>query len=147
MKKILICLLLGFTFSYNGEGAVNYAKIYCNKYNPNYNNYKNSKDGNEAANFVSQCISVGGGLDLTGCEGLDDKGMIKKNSDLKKCLTLKGWKKTNKISKGYPMFLRYGSFPMIITDVQRSGIIFCSHNYDRCDGRISFNSVDIYSPS
>ena len=146
MKTVLICLLFGLALSYNAQLALLYAQNYCNKYNPKYNDYHKMDSNKEAFNFISQSLKEGG-VDFEGCEGLDDKGMIKKNSDLKKCLTLKGWKKTNKISKGYPMFLRYGSFPMIITDVQRSGIIFCSHNYDRCDGRVSFNSVDIYSPS
>ena len=147
MKKILICLLLGFTFSYNGEGAVNYAKIYCNKYNPNYNNYKNSKDGNEAANFVSQCISVGGGQDLTECEGLDDKGMIPNSSNLKKCLISKGWKKNRlTIAKGYPIFTKVNSYAMFMTNVGTDGILYCSHAPDRCKARTNYKSVDIYTP-
>ena len=147
MKSILICLLLGLVFSYNGEGAAAYAKKYCNKYNPNYHNYKKIDGTDESANFASQCISVGGGLDLTGCEGLDDKGMIKKISDLKKCIISKGWKITNKISKGYLMFLKAVFLPMIVTEVPKRDIIFSSHDFDRCDSRIGFNYVDIYAPS
>ena len=54
MKIIAILLLLGISLSYNPEDAVSYAKTYCYKYNPSYNNYKgNYGDG---ANFVSQCM-------------------------------------------------------------------------------------------
>ena len=67
MKAILIFLLLGLTFSYDRIAAANYAQKYCNNYNPNYNKYETQKE--ESANFVSQCMSIGGGQDFEGCEG------------------------------------------------------------------------------
>ena len=146
MKSILICLLLGLSFSYNKIGAINYALKYCNNYNPNYNNYKD-KGEEESANFVSQCISVGGGQDLTGCEGLDDKGMIPNSSNLKKCLISKGWKKNRlTIAKGYPIFTKVNSYAMFMTNVGTDGILYCSHAPDRCKARTNYKSVDIYTP-
>ena len=73
--------------------------------------------------------------------------MIKKISDLKKCIISKGWKITNKISKGYLMFLKAVFLPMIVTEVPKRDIIFSSHDFDRSDSRIGFNYVDIYAPS
>ena len=146
MKTILICLLLGLSFSYNKIGAINYALKYCNNYNPKYNNYKD-KGEEESANFVSQCISVGGGQDLTGCEGLDDKGMIPNSSNLKKCLISKGWKKNRlTIAKGYPIFTKVNSYAMFMTNVGTDGILYCSHAPDRCKARTNYKSVDIYTP-
>ena len=119
---------------------------YCNNYNPEYNNYKD-KGEEESANFVSQCISVGGGQDLTGCEGLDDKGMIPNSSNLKKCLISKGWKKNRiTIAKGYPIFTKVNSYAMFMTNVGTDGILYCSHAPDRCKARTNYKSVDIYTP-
>ena len=59
MKAIVLILLVGISLSYNPGAAVSYAHQYCQKYNKNYNNYKNS--GGDCANFVSQCIVLGGG--------------------------------------------------------------------------------------
>ena len=147
MKTTLICLLLGFAFSYNREGAVEYAKKYCNNYNPNYNNYKYYNDGDESANFISQCISIGGGQDLRGCDYLDNKGMVKYDTLFGYCLTTKGWKKTLNASKGDVLILRTNLFPMIVTDVVNNNIYFCSHKPDRCDALASVHQIDIYSPS
>ena len=145
MKAIIVCLLLGLSFSYSDIGAINYALRYCNNYNPKYNSYKGTEK-EESANFVSQCISIGGGQDLSGCEGLDDKGMIPKISDLKRCLISKGWKIGAKISTGDPLFLRTGSYAMIFTgfDNKRLMIKFSSHSPDRCDGVTSVSSVEGY---
>ena len=146
MKKILIFLFFGLTFSYNPSNAVNYAKKYCNNYNPNYNNYKGTEK-EETANFVSQCISVGGGQDFTGCEGLDDKGMFTKVSDLKNCLILKGWKNRGSIIKrGFPAFLKTGYHVFLLTELDIVGPRYCSHDPDRCAALAKIRSLEIYTP-
>ena len=118
---------------------------YCNNYNPNYNNYK-GRDKNEAANFVSQCISVGGGQSLDGCEGLDDKGMITSIHQLKKCLISKKWRKTTAPLLGDPLFL-LGSFQaMILTDYHDLyNTNFSSHEPDRCNGLVKYNIIEGYT--
>ena len=146
MKTILIFLLFELAFSYNGAGAAEYAKKWCNKYNPDYNNYKYKDAFAESVNFISQCISVGGGQDLTGCEGLDDKGMLKNASDLKQCLISKGWKISDKISPGFPIFYKRSSIGMVATQVDAKVVIFCSHAPDRCNSRNFINNMDSYSP-
>ena len=44
MKAIIIILLLGFTLSYEPKAAIAYARKYCNKYNPYYENYQEKKE-------------------------------------------------------------------------------------------------------
>ena len=145
MKAILIFILLGLTFSYNGEGAATYAKKYCDKYNPDYNKYVNRTE--ESANFVSQCISVGGGQDFEGCEARDNKGMFRSVSALKNCLISKGWKQTARCQKGNPIFMKSYSHSMIIIDSDANNIFFNSHYPDRCSSALSLrnlNSVECY---
>ena len=52
MKVILFSLLIDFALSYNPSAAVEYAKKYCENYNPKCPNYRNM--GGDSANFVSQ---------------------------------------------------------------------------------------------
>ena len=146
MKLILICLFLGLSLSYDRMAAVNYAHKYCNKYNPNYNNYRTDKPGDEAAYFISQCLSIGGGQDLSGCEGLDDKGMINGNYALKLCLKSKGWIKNGLIAPGYIMFLFHTSYPLIVTKVNFRDIYYASHNPDRCDGKTYYFAGEMFAP-
>ena len=135
MKAILIFILLGLTFSYDRIAAANYALKHCNNYNPNYNKYETQKE--ESANFVSQCMSIGGGQDFEGCEGRDDKGMFKDGYALKNCLISKGWKKTNIPQKGNPVFYKLGTYPLLITEdgVINHRVTCCSHKPDRCNAR------------
>ena len=145
MKTILIFFLLGLAISYDREGAAKYAQKYCNNYNPNYNRYKNITE--ESANFVSQCLSVGGGQDFEGCEGRDNKGMFKNSADLKKCLISKGWKKTHVPQKGNPAFTRLGINTMILSGDQMDlkTLIYCSHTPDRCNAKVGHSHLEIYS--
>ena len=105
MKTILISLLIGISLSYNPWGAINYANAYCSSYNPAFNNYRNS--GGDCANFVSQCLTAGG-FSLAGCGGTDNKGMIPGVSNLKNCLTSRGWRASGSMppnfQMGYPIF-------------------------------------------
>ena len=148
MKSILICLLLGLTLSYNAEFAVLYAKKYCGASNPNYHDYRKIDPNKESYNFMSQCIHAGG-QDFTGCEGLDDKGMLTDTYDLQKCLLMKGWKKTDVFAPGYPIFRKTASVVMngmIATGVEGPFIKFCSHCYDRCHSIILKRLVETYAP-
>ena len=148
MKSIIIFFLLELSLSYNPAGAVSYAKKYCNNYNINYNNYKNLIiRGGEDANFVSQCMNVGGGQDFEGCEARDNKGMFRSVSALKNCLISKGWKQTARCQKGNPIFMKSYSHSMIIIDSDVNNIFFNSHYPDRCSSALNLrnlNSVECY---
>ena len=148
MKAIIIFLLFGLSFSYDQKKASDYAKQYCNRYNPEFNNYKNTEEGGEDINFVSQCLKMGG-LSFDGCEGRDDKGMFRTASALKNCLISKGWKQSTNCKMGYPMFRRSSSQAMIIAHAIQDVIGYCSHTPDRCDGFIItkiVNFFECYSP-
>ena len=75
--------------AYSTTKAINYAKKYCKNYNSAYNSYKGNVG--DCANFVCQCLSEGG-LDLSGCEFKDGKGMLFTCANLRSCLKTKGWK-------------------------------------------------------
>ena len=116
MKTVLICLLLGLALSYNADLALLYARNYCNKYNPKYNDYHKTERPKEAYNYISQCLKEGG-QDFTGCEGLDDKGMLTDTYDLQKCLLMKGWKKTDVFAPGYPIFRKDGTYSALVVEI------------------------------
>ena len=133
MKEIIFILLVGLTLSYNPSGAINYARTYCRNYNPQYYNYRNQ--GGDCANFVSQCL-IAGGERLDGCSGKDGKGAIPLVSDLRNCLSSRGWRYSTGINDnfkaGYPFFQGTGH-AMIATTVNGKSIKFCGHTNDRCD--------------
>ena len=135
MKVIVFFLLLSIAFSYDAEKAVRYARKYCLYPNPNFHYYYNQ--GGDDANFVSQCLKAGG-LDLNDCPGLlDDKGCLLNVSDLKSCLTKKGWKSSNSLPKGfragYPVFVQEYSHAMIASQFNGNEVKLCQHSPDRCD--------------
>ena len=144
MKAILIFFLLSLSFSYDGKAASNYAKKYCNNYNPKYHKYETQDE--ESANFVSQCMAHGG-QDFEGCKGKDDKGMFKNYLSLKECLISKGWKITEFPKKGAPAFSKHGPYALIITDnkVERNQVTYCSHELDRCEAKFFIKGLDIYT--
>ena len=147
MKSIVTILLLGISLTYSPEAAVSYAKTYCNQYNPAYNNYKGK--GGDGANFVSQSMYKGG-QSFDGCAGKDDKGMIKGASDLKTCLTSKGWRtsmtRPGSFKQGYPVFLKQSpaSCPFIATGISGNYVIVSSHTPDACNLRIKANNLEYY---
>ena len=146
MKAIVLILLVGISLSYNPGAAVSYAHQYCQKYNKNYNNYKNS--GGDCANFVSQCMH-NGGQNFAGCSGVDGKGMIPGVTNLKNCLGSRGWRysgsKPAGSQAGYPIFAKGYSHAMLATGFDGNKIIYCGHTRDRCDARIDAGSVDFYT--
>ena len=146
MKAILIFILLGLTFSYNGEGAAAYAQKYCNNYNPDYNKY--TEQAEESANFVSQCMSVGGGQDFEGCGPKDNKGMFKNVLALKNCLIKKGWKRDIFGHKGNPAFFNVASRAMIaVAEMDRSGLgLYSYHTPDRCNSKMGYKKLEFYTP-
>ena len=145
MKTVLICLLFGLALSYNAQLALLYAQNYCNKYNPKYNDYHKTERPKEAYNYISQCLKEGG-QDFTGCEGLDDKGMLTNAYDLQKCLLSKGWKRSAGFAPGYPIFsLRY-SVNGIVLSVDEKTVKYCSHAPDRCHSQSSKKSLETYAP-
>ena len=128
MKIIVLVLLLCFAVSYKRERAVEYARKYCKKYNPAYINYKTSIG--DSANFISQCLKAGG-FEFSGCAGRDSHGSIPIVSNLRSCLSLKGWKSTrgvnNKFKDGYPFFMG-NVYSYLATAVIDKSIKFCSHS-------------------
>ena len=99
---LLILYLIGYSFSYNGQAAYNYAQRWANDRNPKYHDYSN--EGGDCANFVSQCL-IAGGLSLSDCYGnYGVGGTIPYVPNLQSCLTKKGWKSSTSIpSKGLPV--------------------------------------------
>ena len=146
MKTILIFFLLGLIFSYDGTSAATYAQKYCNNYNPNYNKYESKTAEN--INFISQCISIGGGQDFEGCEGRDDKGMFTKGSDLKNCLISKGWKKTETIKKGNAAFKKIRDGAVIVSNdfTFLGNFHLSSHGPKRCSASMFHKFVEFYEP-
>ena len=147
MKKIILILLLGISrLSYDAGAALSYAKNHCCKscYNRNYNNYRNS--GGDCANFVSQCLAAGG-LNLGGCGGTDNKGMIPGVSNLMNCLKAKGWKVNSKSFRaGHPFFKKNRSHAMLAGEVNGNTIRVYGHTNDRC-GDITMSKSDVYTYS
>ena len=141
MKTIILLFLIGFSLSYNAGAAVNYARTYCQSYNPNYANYANS--GGDCANFVSQCM-IAGGMNFRTCGGwVDGYGCLPAVSDLKSCLQQKGWKHSTSrpasFKAGYPIFSTQYEHAMLATGISGGTIKFCGHTNDRCDASISSN--------
>ena len=99
MKYLLILFLIGYSFSYNAQNAVNYAKRWALDRNPDYYDY--SGMGGDCANFVSQCL-IAGGFSTSGCVGnYGTGGTIPLVSNLENCLIQKGWKSSKTMpSKG-----------------------------------------------
>ena len=145
MKYIILSLLILYTLSYNPQKAIEYAKKYCRNYNDLYKNYKNY--GCDCSNFVSQCL-IAGGLDISNCIGLDEKGGIPKTTNLKACLTQKGWKsrvgKPNSFKPGYPFF-KGDMHARIATGMDGNYVIYCDHKCeDTCNGRINDDTLIYY---
>ena len=149
MKATIFILLIGFIFSsisYNPSLAIKYAKQYCKNYNPAYKRYKGL--GCDCSNFVSQCL-IAGGLDLRKCEGLDEKGSVKKTANLKACLTKMGWKSKQGIPKqfkaGYPFF-QGDMHARIATAVNGKEVTYCDHKEcgDNCNSKITNDNLYYY---
>ena len=143
MKLTLLLALIGLALSYNADAAVTYAIKYCRDYNNNYNTYP----GVDCANFVSQCL-IAGGQTLSGCSGLDSKGTLPAVSDLKTCLSKKGWKssstKPSSFKAGYPFFHNSYSHAMIATKISGSYVYYAGHTNDRCGDTYIISGVTFY---
>ena len=147
MKYITLFLLIGLALSYNRNSAVNYAQTYCSRYNSNYHNY--ASVGGDCANFVSQCM-IAGGMSFSSCSvsWIDDKGCLPRVSDLRSCLSQKGWKSSSSLpgsfKAGYPLFLSSGSHAMIAVSVSGSTVYYAAHTNDRCNQPISSGVIYYY---
>ena len=143
MKSLILFLLIGLSILYNTKDAVSYARKYCNINDYIYYEYKDSFG--YSANFVSRCLKTGG-QQLTGCVGLDSKGDIHLISNLRSCLTKKGWKSQKGMPKGfkagYPFFSE--NHAKIATYVRENNIKYCSHSNNRCDASINADSSFYY---
>ena len=137
MKKIIICILISLTLSYNPSKAVSYAKKHCRAYNRNFYSYKGK--GGDCANFVSQCL-MEGGENLKSCKGIisyyDGKSIIRVK-DLKLCLSHLGWKSSTKFpvgfKAGYPMIHTDNSHAIIAVSVNGKNVRFAAHTTDYCN--------------
>ena len=147
MKFITLLLLVGLALSYDRSAAVNYAKTYCSRYNSAYNDY--GSVGGDCANFVSQCMRAGG-MRFNDCSvsWLDEYGCLPRVSDLKSCLSQKGWhsssSKPSSFKAGYPLFLSSGSHAMLAVSVDGSTVYYAAHTTDRCNQPISSGVVYYY---
>lgn len=148
---------------YSRTGAVAYAKNHAiNNINHECGNYLSctpcsyfgsehcgypTENGGDCANFVSQCLTAGG-LNLGGCAGKDNKGMIPGVSNLMNCLGAKGWKVNSKSFRaGHPFFKKNRSHAMLAGEVNGNTIQVYGHTNDRCgDITISRSEVYTYSP-
>lgn len=138
MKTILLCLLIGFTLSYNAQAAVNYARKYWSHYNSKYANY--ASKGGDCSNFVSQCL-IAGGQSLAKCKSFvswyDNYGCLPRVRDLDLCLQKLGWKRSTSkppgFKAGYPMILTDLSHAIIATSVSGNKIKYAGHTTNRFD--------------
>ena len=145
MKFLIFLSLILFVISkiqYNPIKAIEYARKYCRNYNRYYNNYRDR--GCDCSNFVSQCL-IAGGLDISSCIGLDDKGAIPSTIKLKSCLLKIGWKSKKGMPKsfkpGYPFFLN-DMHARIATKVNGKIVTYCDHKCtDTCDGTITDDNL------
>ena len=92
---LLILYLIGYSFSYNGQAAYNYAERWAHDRNPKYHDYSN--EGGDCANFVSQCL-LAGGFSPSGCAGVWGVGGTLPNVvSLENCLKQKGWNHSTRV--------------------------------------------------
>ena len=145
MKYILfISLLIFSSLSYNPDAAVKYARLYCHNYNPAYSTYYSS---NECGNFISQCL-IAGGMDLTGCDGVRNNGVIVGIRALKNCLIKKGWhestSKPPKFRSGSIMVRTDLQHVIIATSVEGDKIKYCAHTTNACDKILDYKVIYIY---
>ena len=142
MKVALFLVLVGLALSYNPSAAVNYAKAHCKSYNYNYNTYP----GADCANFVSQCL-IAGGLSLSGCDGLDNKGAIPYVPNLINCIKKKGWSghgsRPSCFKAGYPFFMNAYQHAMLALSISGNSVYYAGHTRDRC-GEIPISSGVTY---
>lgn len=93
--------------TYNRDGVIEYAKKWCNAYNPKYLFYDGTDGNTDCANFVSQCIHEGGGVpmkDITHTKGGHNiwyyYGSSNRSSSWTGAQSLRLFVKYNKV--GYP---------------------------------------------
>ena len=146
MKIFTLCLLIGLSLSYNTTNAIHYARLNCIEHAGPYNPDDYRIKGQQCARYISQCLRAGG-QDFNGCSGIDSKGNFLKVVDLRRCLTLKGWKSKKGLPKqfkaGYPFFIE-NSHAMLATYLKGKNITFCSNSPDRCDYKTTDKSFIYY---
>ena len=145
MKYILILILFEILICYNPSAAVEYARKYCQHYNPAYGNYAIS--GGDCANFVSQCL-IAGGQSLDGCANIRTHGIIAGVTSLKNCLVKKGWKTSEtrppSFKAGYPMAYTNLKHITMATSVNGNIITYCGHTKDVCDRTLDYKVLYFY---
>ena len=136
MKFILLLFFIGLSIAskYDPQKAILYARKYCNSTRYRDNDYDYNQEG-EDVSFVSKCLLIGG-LSFTGCDGLNDKGLFNKVSDLRKCLQRRGWRFTGEqtyaFKAGYPLIID-NVHVGLATQVEMYNVSYCAHSEDRCD--------------
>ena len=138
MKFIISFLLFAFSITYKPNNAVAYARKYCWNYNPDYPNYPEYLQ-HDNAHFVSQCL-LEGGQNFDGCPNVNRVGLFSSVNSLKNCLRQKGWKssktKPPSFKAGYPMIKLDLSSTIIVTEVKGNTTYYCSHLPDICDRKL-----------
>ena len=136
MKFIFLFLIFELIFSYEAEDALNYAKEWCQGYNPRYNEY--GLDESEEANFVSQSLFAGG-ESFSGCTGKDWWGMVYTYNNLMACLKAKGWEQSEERNSsflpGYPLILKDERGIMIAKGFEGNQTFYYRHqDKNECTG-------------
>ena len=143
----LILLIKSNNLDYIPQDAINYAKTYCKKYNPNYKEYE--LDEFEEANFISQCLFAGG-QSFSGCKTRDEHGMVFKYNDLQDCLKSKGWvdsrTRDSRFKLGYPIFKAYDRYPLLAVGLRGNKILYAAHRVDECEHEINDEDLIFYYP-
>ena len=139
MRVILFISLLIFAFTYDRDGAVAYAYRYAETPNHQCGNYINcspcaywgreacgyESHGGDCANFVSQCLVLGGGHEkLVGSDicrgypcGFEEPGAW----ELGQCLKSKGWTSTCGYQQPPPANIQKGDVLVYYSDGCESG--------------------------
>ena len=147
MKFTLLLFFIGLSIvsKYDPQKAILYARKYCNSTKYRDNDYDYNQEG-EDVSFVSKCLLIGG-LSFTGCDGLNDKGLFNKVSDLRKCLQRRGWRFTGEqtyaFKAGYPLIID-NVHVALATQVKMYDVSYCAHSEDRCDYQYGDKSLNHY---
>ena len=135
MKSFIIYLLIKTLVSLDRKVVIEYARKWCNNYNPVYIKYT---DEGEAGNFASQCLYEGG-ESFSGCTGKDWWGMVYSYNNLMACLKAKGWEQSEERNSsflpGYPLIVKDARGIMIAKGFEGNQTFYYRHQEkNECTG-------------
>ena len=132
MKGIFFLFLIGLslTYQFDPNGSLEYAKEYCDKPYPIYEQI--DKEQISSGTFVSQSIHKGGKFSVMVCyEWRDENFFIPFATELKRCLTRHGWKSSTTPPKrfraGYPIFIKKNDIAVIFDHFEGDSVYGYTH--------------------